>query len=256
MGFKIKKLSEELIHRANNNSLTGKRGDLCRSDYESDCEKVLSWGFTEYKTQQLLDKVYAYHSKELSLSAQHVSAAVAGGSNYDVKRLDKSDAILSNAAEYHDWFKDTEEQAAAERPDILRNLIRSIIWGVNGEYNVNKDWKELAARSRQDFETLYERLNKEKKFKKSTIAYKLYHNLIAVDEIKQEVLYRDGDFSVIEENGKILIDFRLKPQRQLIVAMKSRYFYWDSHRYVWAATATDSLREWAKTIRNRYEQYI
>lgn len=233
----IKELSAEQIERANNNSLGGKRGDIYRSEYKAACDKVISWGFTEYKTQQLLDKVYAYYSKELSLGAQHVSVAVAGGSNYNAKRLDKSDAILRNAAEYFDWFKDIETQATQKKPDIMLNLIRSIIWGVHGGYNVNKEWKELAARSRKDFETLYEKLNAENEFKKSSTAYKLYHNLIYVMPIKQVTLYSDGDFSVIEEDGKIYIDFRLKPQRQLIVAMKSRRFYWNNHRCVWSANA-------------------
>ena len=252
----IKELSAEQIERANNNSLGGKRGDLCRSDYESDCEKVMSWGFTEYKTQQLLDKVYAYHAKDLSLSAQHVSVAVAGGSNYNAKRLDKSAAILSNAADYCDWLEDIEAQATRKKFDEIFNLTRSIMWGVRDGYNVNKEWKELAARSRKDFETLYEKLNAENEFKKSSTAYKLYHNLIYVMPIKQATLYSDGDFSVVEEDGKIYIDFRLKPQRPLIVAMKSRRFYWNNHRCVWSANATDDLREWVKTIRDRYEQYI
>ena len=256
MSVKIKELSKDLIKSANNNSFGGKRGDIEEHEYKVYCDRVLSWGLSERKTQKIVDKVYDYFSRAISLGAQHVSVAVAGASNYNAQKLDKSDKILSNSADFIDWFNEIEEQATRKKPNKIEWLIKNIIWGVSGEYSVNKEWKELAGRSRKDFEILYDELSKKYEFKKTSIPYKIHNNLIEVEDITQAPIYADDDFCVYKEQGKICIDFRMKPQRQLIVALKSRHFVWVSSQELWKATATDELIEWTKTISQKYEQYI
>jgi hypothetical protein len=54
----------------------------------------------------------------------------------------------------------------------------------------------------------------------------------------------------------LFIDYRLKPQSQLIVAMKSRGFIWISSYGKWRGKATEENTEWVKTIAEKYEQYI
>lgn len=256
MNYKIKELNKELIRLANNNSFGGKRGDIEAHEYEVYSNRVVSWGLSEKKTQKILDRVYDYFSRSLSLGSQHVSVIVAGGSNYNAKRLDKTDKIIANSANFCEWFYDLEQQATKKRYSRINWLVKEIIWGINGEYPVNKQWKELAGRSRKDFEILYEELSAKLEFKKTSIPYKIRNNLIEVEPIKQITLYSDGDFSSYEEQGKISIDFRLKPQRQLIVALKSCGFAWIAAHGVWRANATDEVRAWVLTIADRYEQYI
>ena len=72
----------------------------------------------------------------------------------------------------------------------------------------------------------------------------------------QKPLYADGDLTAYEEQGNICIRFRLKPQRQLIFALKSRRFIWISAHEIWRVAATDELTEWVKSIPERYEAYI
>lgn len=257
MNIEIKQLDQRLIERANMHSFGGKRGDIDAHEYEVYCDRVLSWGLSERKTQQIIDKVYQYFSRSLSLDAQHVSVAVAGGSNYNAKRLDKSDQIIKTASEFCEWFAEIEKQATKKTYSRVGWLVKSIVWGVNGDYAVNKEWKELAGRSRKDFEILYDELIKmHGEFKKTSIPYKIYHNLIEVEQITKTVLYEDADFCAYEEQGKIRVAFRMKPQRQLMVALKSRHFVWVGAYDVWQAQATDELREWVKTVAERYEQYI
>lgn len=40
---KIKELDKSLIHQANSNSMSGKRGDISAHEYEVYCQKVMSW---------------------------------------------------------------------------------------------------------------------------------------------------------------------------------------------------------------------
>ena len=256
MNIKIKELNKEQIRQANNHSFGGKRGDIEAHEYEIYCNRVVSWGLSEKKTQKILDKVYDYFAKLLSLASQHVSVAVAGASNYNAKRLDKSDKIMAHSADFCDWFNDIEEQATKKRYSRIEWLVKNIIWGVKDDYPVNKEWKELAGRSRKDFEILYEELSKKFEFKKTSTPFKIYNNLIDVEQINQVPIYADDDFCAYEEQGKICITFRLKPQRQMIVALKARHFVWVAAHEVWKATATEDLIEWVKTIAERYEQYI
>jgi hypothetical protein len=159
--------------------------------------------------------------------------------------------------DFGNWFGEIEEQATKKRYSKIGWLTKSIIWGVSSDYPVNKEWKELAGRSRRDFEILYEELTKKfGEFKKTSVPYKIYHNLIDVEQIVQIPIYSDDDFCAYEEQEKICISFRMKPQRQLIVALKSRKFVWVSAHELWKATATDELKIWVKTIAERYEQYI
>lgn len=257
MSITIRELNQEQIKQANNSSFSGKRGDSTVNDYKEYCSRVVSWKLSEKKTQNILDKVYEYFARMLSLESQHVSVAVAGGSNYNAKRLDKSDKILSVSCGFVDWFREIEDEATKKKYSRVEWLVKNIIWGVTGNYPVNKEWKELAGRSREDFEILYDELEKRNgEFKKTTTPYKIHHGLIEVEQITQAPIYADEDVCAYEEQGKICISFRMKPQRQVIVALKARKFVWVASHEVWKATATEELKEWAGTIHERYEQYL
>lgn len=252
----IKELNKEQIKTANNNSFGGTRGDTTEHTYKLYCSKVIEWKLSERKTQMILDKVYQWFSKILSLDSQHISVMVAGASNYNTK-MDKGDKILQVSAEFSEWFKEIEEQATKKPYSRIEWLVKSIIWGVGGDYSVNKEWKELAGRSREDFEILYDELIKKYgEFKKTSIPYKIKHNLIDVEQITQAPIYADDDFCVFKEQNYLFIDYRLKPQRPLIVAMKSRGFVWISSYSMWRGNATENNIEWVKTISEKYEQYI
>lgn len=256
MNIEIKQLDQRLIDSANMHSFGGKRGDIDAHEYEVYCNRVLSWGLSERKTQQLIDKVYQFFSRSLSLDAQHVSVAVAGASNYNAKRLDKTDKILKTSSEFCEWFSEMEKQATREECNRIKELQKAIGFGEFCGFQVTKEWKELAARDRAAFEKLYRLLNEKVPFKKQSTAYKLFHWMVEVEPIVTEMLYQDNDFKVYEEQSKIFITFRLMPMQQLKVALKSRHFFWNNTFRAWQATATDELRDWAKTIAEKYEQWI
>lgn len=254
--MEIKKLNKDLIKKANNNSFGGKRGEITENDYKVYCERVVKWNLSDKKTQKIIDKIYAYFSKSLALEAEHVSVAVAGASNYNAKKLDKSEKILSNSADFCEWFKEIEKDATRKSFDKVEWLKKEIIWSVEGKYSATKQWKELAGRSRDDFNSLYETLNKVKSFSKTSIPYKIYNELIKIEPIYQKPIYADDDFCTYEDQDKICIKFRMKPQRQLIVALKSRKFVWIASEEVWRTNSNEKLIEWTKSIATDYEKYI
>lgn len=252
----IRELNQEQIRQANNNSFSGSRGNNTESSYKIYCDKVVSWGLSERKTQKILDRIYSDFSRTLSLEAQHVSIAVAGGSNYNAKRLDKSDKILEHSATFSEWFNELEEQATRKPYNRTEWITKEIIWGVTGGYSVNKEWKELAARSWAEFEKVYNKLSEKTEFKKTSIPYKIKNGLLEIEPIIQNPIYSDGDLTAYEEQGNICIRFRLKPQIQLSFALKSHHFVWIAAHEIWRAAATDELTEWVKSIPERYEAYI
>ena len=256
MSINIKPLNPQLIAQANMQSFGGKRGDIAARDYDDYCNRVLSWGLSEHKTQRMIDRVYQSFANVLSLYAQHVSAAVAGAANYNAKRLDKSDKILQTASDFAQWFQDLEKQATQKRYSRVHELKKTIIAGECNGFSVAKEWKELAARDRAALEELYQTLSEKAPFSKQSQAYKLYHHLSAVEPIVTDVLYQDNDFKAYAERGKIFMEFRLPPAQQLKSVLKGKRFAWNNVALAWQAAATDELREWVKTLAVNYEQWI
>lgn len=97
---KIKELDKSLIHRANSNSMSGKRGDISAHEYEVYCQKVMSWNIPDSRKQKIVDQIYAKWSEQLRHEAAHVSVAVAGPARYNAKKLDHSDTILRLSSEF------------------------------------------------------------------------------------------------------------------------------------------------------------
>lgn len=107
---KIKELDKSLIHQANSNSMSGKRGDISAHEYEVYCQKVMSWNIPDGRKQKIVDQIYTRWSEQLRHEAAHVSVAVAGPARYNAKKLDHSDTILRLSSEFVEWFNGLQEQ--------------------------------------------------------------------------------------------------------------------------------------------------
>lgn len=107
---KIKELDKSLIHQANSNSMSGKRGDISAHEYEVYCQKVMSWNIPDSRKQKIVDQIYAKWSEQLRHEAAHVSVAVAGPARYNAKKLDHSDTILRLSSEFVEWFNGLQEK--------------------------------------------------------------------------------------------------------------------------------------------------
>lgn len=254
----IKQLNKDLIQRANSVSFNGTRGDKSEHDYKVYVNRIMELTISDERKQKLLDTLYDKWSKLLNYESQHVSVMVAGPAKYNAKKLDKGDQILRMYSEIGEWYDEIQRQSDISRrtKSKVESLIEKITWCVSDGFSVTDEWKKLAKISKDDFKKLYEKLNEKYPFKKNTVAYKLYHNLDEVIEQKKEIICDNADYVAYTEGNRAYIKFTLRPKRQLIVALKSRGWWWNSRENVWSTYLDRLDREWVKNISAQYQKYI
>lgn len=256
--MEIKELSKDLIQRANSVSFNGTRGNNSEHDYKIYVQKILDFPVSDEKKQKLLDTLYDKWCKLLNYEAQHVSVMVAGPAKYNAKKLDKGDQILRMYSEIGEWYDEIQKQAdmSGRSKSKVESLVEKITWCVSDGFSVTDEWKKLAKISKDDFKKLYENLNEKYPFKKNTVAYKLYHNLGEVIEQKKEIICDNADYTAYTEGNRAYIRFTLRPKRQLIVALKSRGWWWNSRENAWSTYLDRVDKEWVSSISEKYSKYI
>lgn len=260
--MEIKELNKELVHSANSASFNGTRGNTSEQSYKCYAEKILDFPVSDEKKQKLLDKLYEKWSKLLSYEAQHVSVMAAGPSKYNAKKLDKSDQILKMYAEIGEWFDNLEKQMSQGQleDNKVQHLLEMIEFCRRPDniYTPTNDLVKLAAYDNKKFIELYEELYPTYKWRKNSTIAKLYAQSIAgeVKEIKKEVFFEDENFTAYIEGDRAYIKFIMKPMRQLIVALKSRGWWWNSRKNAWSTYLSKLDKEWVQSISKRYSKYI
>lgn len=261
MEISIRTLDPSLVHQANMNSMGGKRGDLSVTRYESYCERVLSWPISDEKKQKIVDQIYQKLSEQLRHEARHVSVMVAGPSGYNPKKLDHSDMILRLSAEFVEWFKDMESQIQRpESEDSKRaSLLRTIEFADSRpELDPTASLAELAMVDNAKFIELFEAMQPKYRWRKNSNIYKLYlaSKEGKVKEIRPEVFFENADLTAFTEGDRAYIRFTMKPARQLIVALKSRGWWWNSGKRAWSTYLDRLDKEWVAGISERYAKYV
>jgi len=262
MEITVRPLNPEHIQQANRNSMNGKRGDLSAGDYESSCNLILSWPISDEKKQTLLDALYKKWSEKLSHEARHISVMVAGPARYDARKLDHGDTVLRLGAEIAEWLKELEEQIrqgtrnTAEDPDRLEERIR--FCDERPELDPTTELVKLSSVDNARFIRLFEELYPKYKWRKNSNMYKLYELSKAgqIKEIRRETFYEDANFTAYTEGDRAYIRFLMRPKRQLIVALKSRGWWWNSRVDAWSTYLDRLDREWVGTISERYAAYL
>lgn len=261
MEISIRTLDPSLVHQANMNSMGGKRGDLSVTSYENYCERVLSWPISDEKKQKIVDQIYQKLSEQLRHEARHVSVMVAGPSGYNPKKLDHSDMILRLSAEFVEWFKDMESQIQRpESEDSKRaSLLRTIEFADSRpELDPTASLAELAMVDNAKFIELFEAMQPKYRWRKNSNIYKLYlaSKEGKVKEIRPEVFFENADLTAFTEGDRAYIRFTMKPARQLIVALKSRGWWWNSGKRAWSTYLDRLDKEWVAGISERYAKYV
>lgn len=261
MEINIKPLDSSLVHQANMNSMGGKRGDLSVTSYEDYCNRVLSWPIADEKKQKIVDQIYQKCSEKLRHEAMHVSVMVAGPSGYNPKKLDHSDMILRLSAEFVEWFKDLESQIQRpESEDSKRaSLLRTIEFADSRpELDPTASLAELAMVDNAKFIELFEAMQPKYRWRKNSNIYKLYlaSKEGKVKEIRPEVFFENADLTAFTEGDRAYIRFTMKPARQLIVALKSRGWWWNSGKRAWSTYLDRLDKEWVAGISERYAKYV
>lgn len=258
----VRELNKQHIHMANDNSMMGTRGDSSAHDYEVYAEKIKAFPISDEKKQKLLDTLYEKWSKKLTYEAQSVSWAVAGPAKYNAKKLDKSDRILELSAEIVSWMKGLEEQVkqgtrdTSTDPEWLEERIRTI--EARPPLDPTAELAEMATIDNARFIRLFEELYPKHKWRKNSNIYKLYlySKEGKVKEIKRETFFEDANFTAYREGDRAYIRFIMRPKQQLIVALKSRGWWWNSRQEAWSTYLDRVDEEWVKGISTQYEKYI
>ncbi|MBO5349687.1 MAG: hypothetical protein J6A89_07735 [Clostridia bacterium] len=260
--MEIKELDKDLIHRANYNSMSGKRGDSSAQSYKSYVDEVMGWDISEAKKQKILDKLHEKYSEILENEANHVSVLVAGPARYNAKRLDKSDKILQLSHEFCEWLNDLRKQVKDSKTDTTSRdidvAIRMINFCVERGFDPKDSLIKLVRLDNQKFIELYEKYQPIYKWRKNTNIFKLYAASLngEIQEIKKEIIYEDENFTAYIEGDRAYIRFTMKIQRQLIVALKSRKWWWNSNKKAWSTYLERVDKDWIKSISERYSSYI
>lgn len=262
--IEVKKLDSNLISQANSNSFGGKGGYNTEHDYEVYCNRVMEWEIPEKKKQKIIDKIHEKFSKIIFNEASHVSVMVAGQSRYNAKKLDHSDRILSLSSEFVEWFKNLEEQVKdgqmkQTEDQEIKQLIETIQFcDQREELRPDGELAKLAMKDNAKFIEIFEKLRPKYKWRKNSNLYKLYISSKEgkVKETKRETFFEDENLTAYTVGERAYIKFAMKPARQLIVALKSRKWWWNSREKAWSTYLDKMDKEWVKSISERYEKYV
>lgn len=260
--MKVKELDKKLIEIANSNSFNGNRGDLREISYKNDVSMIMNWDISDNKRQTILDKLYDKNMEILKYEAQFISIMVAGPAKYNSKKFDKSDKILELSHDLCEWLENLKKQIDDFKKDDNGDETKEILSGIKRLMELNldptKDIMKLAFVDNTSFIKTYEEYNKIFKWRKNSNIYKLYQNSLKgeVKEIKKEIFFEDENLTAFIEGDRAYIKFIMKPQRQLIVALKSRKWWWNSYKNAWSTYLYKLDKEWVSKISERYAKYI
>lgn len=260
--MEIKELDKRMIEIANSNSFNSNRGILRENSYKRYIEMVLNWNISDDKKQTILDKLYNKNMEILKYEAQHVSVMVAGPAKYNSKKLDKSDKILELSHNLCAWIEELEEQINEFNEDSNTDEAKELLIRIKRLYelklNPTNDIMKLAFVNNEIFIKTYEKYNEVFKWRKNSNIYKLYKESLngEINEIKKEIFFEDDNLTAFIEGDRAYIKFIMKPQRQLIVALKSRKWWWNSYKKAWSTYLEKLDKEWVSKISKKYAKYV
>lgn len=255
-------LPASLIHLADVNSFAGNRGKLSQESYNRYVDRIMSWNITDSKKISILKQLHSMWLRLLNYEANHVSVMVAGPAKYNAKKLDKSDEILQLYAKIKNWIDDLESQLskgyAAGNDKKVKNCMQLIAFSISNNQDPKIYLQQLAKLDNQQFIKMFEKLNIRYKWRKNTTVYKLYQASLEgkVKETTKEVFFQDGNLTAYIENERAFIKFTLKPKRQLIVALKSRGWFWNAYEQAWSTFLTKLDKDWVRSISEKYVAYV
>ena len=162
-----------------------------------------------------------------------------------------------------EWFKSLERQIERNRIDANHSkrdeLLKLIEFAdQRPELDPTIRLAELASVDNAKFVELFEELLPKYRWRKNSAIYKLYlaSKEGKVKEIKKEVFFEDANLTAYTEGDRAYIHFTMRPARQLIVALKSRKWWWNSGRGAWSTYLDRLDREWVAGISTQYAKYV
>ena len=69
-------------------------------------------------------------------------------------------------------------------------------------------------------------------------------------------MFQDDNLTAFKEGDRYYITFTLRPKQQLIVALKSRKWWWNAYKKAWSTYESKFNLEWVENISTQYKAYV
>ena len=105
----------------------------------------------------------------------------------------------------------------------------------------------------------YEKLHEKYRWRKNSVIAKLYYAAGKegkLANLNRQKFFEDENLVAYTMGDRAYIKFVMKPRQQLIVALKSRKWWWNSYEEAWTHTSTSWTKEWVQSISTRYADYV
>lgn len=260
----IKELNKRNIELANSNSFFN-RGTNTENAYKEYANEINSFNISYEKKEKWLNKLHSIYEAILYKEANYVSVMVAGPARYNYKRENaKADRIMSLSGDVVDFMNSIREQIKHSKIETKDDKIIKAVKNINTTIEIGFTWLlkddlvKLAAISTEEFIKQFERLDPIYKFPKSTKAYKMYAEIKSGKnfEIENKIDFENEDYTIIIKGERVFIYFKTKPAQQLIYALKSHKYWWNSNEHAWSTYLKNYDAEWSKSISEKYSKYI
>lgn len=74
--------------------------------------------------------------------------------------------------------------------------------------------------------------------------------------LNRQKFFEDENLVAYTMGDRAYIKFVMKPRQQLIVALKSRKWWWNSYEEAWSTYLDKLDKEWVQSISTRYTDYV
>ncbi len=272
----FKKLNKDCINRANMNSHFNK-GSNIEKEYNNLCNEIIN-NFDGVLREKFLNKAYNLYSDAIVRESDFVPINVAGTGLYNSKKAEEQiNRIMQINEKICSLNKDIEKTTLKknQKNDIdektkikFYELMKDLKNLENGcfpfKFNltIQKYMISVFELDKSYYIQAYEYLNSFKKQRKNSTLYKLH--LQALENPKDKKVLEIKKFNsyeivIDEQKQRVFIKFYVRPKRQLIVALKSRKFFWNNTEQAWSTYLDkykNNFEEWSYTLEEKYRDYI
>ena len=153
------------------------------------------------------------------------------------------------------------DQIYAKWSEQLRHEAAHVSVAVAGpaRYNAKKlNHSDTILRLSSEFVEYYEKLHEKYRWRKNSVIAKLYaagkEGKLA--NLNRQKFFEDENLVAYTIGDRAYIKFVMKPRQQLIVALKSRKWWWNSNEEAWSTYLDKLDKEWVQSISTRYADYV
>lgn len=160
--------------------------------------------------------------------------------------------VCVNVENFPDEIEDKDAKEIARLVDDIKFCIE------RPTLNPTASLCELANKDPELFMEYYEKLHEKYRWRKNSVIAKLYaagkEGKLA--NLNRQKFFEDENFVAYTMGDRAYIKFVMKPRQQLIVALKSRKWWWNSNEEAWSTYLDKLDKEWVQSISTRYADYV